>query len=137
VAAAAEDGAHVGALAGLQQHDDAQEDARGDVDQRNDVADENLGHHFSSNRTMRMNCSATRLAPPTRAPSMSGSAIRLSMLSGFTLPPYTMRTRAAVRSSAIAASSLRIVRWTSCACAGVAVLPVPIAHTGSYATIDR
>src|SRR6188508_1283744 len=33
----------------------------------------------------------SRLAPPTSAPSTSGSAISLAMLSGLTLPPYSTR----------------------------------------------
>ena len=41
----------------------------------------------------------------------------------------------APRSPAIALSSARIATCTSLASAGVAVFPVPIAHTGSYATI--
>jgi len=38
---------------------------------------------------------ATRLAPPTRAPSMSGWAQRAAALDGLTLPPYWMRISAA------------------------------------------
>jgi hypothetical protein len=36
--------------------------------------------------------SGSRLAPPTRSPSISGCAIRLFALSGLTLPPYRIRT---------------------------------------------
>jgi hypothetical protein len=39
--------------------------------------------------------SALRLAPPTRAPSMSGWDMRSAALSGLTEPPYWMRTPAA------------------------------------------
>src|SRR5690606_5668975 len=42
-----------------------------------------------------INCrkdSGSRLAPPTSAPSISASAKKASMLSGFTLPPYSIRT---------------------------------------------
>ena len=39
--------------------------------------------------------SGSRLAPPTSAPSMSGWARISAALSGFTLPPYRMRTRSA------------------------------------------
>ena len=49
-----------------------------------------VGHR--ENSTMAANESTSRLAPPTRAPSMSGRAIRSPMLSGFTLPPYRIRT---------------------------------------------
>ena len=38
-----------------------------------------------------------RLAPPTSAPSISGCDISAPAFSGFTLPPYWMRTRSAVR----------------------------------------
>jgi hypothetical protein len=34
----------------------------------------------------------SRLAPPTRNPSISGCAMRFFALSGLTLPPYKMRT---------------------------------------------
>src|SRR5450759_1741976 len=40
------------------------------------------------NLTMRAKTSGFKLAPPTRAPSISGSAISSAMLSGVTLPPY-------------------------------------------------
>src|SRR2546423_5447834 len=39
--------------------------------------------------------SGSRDAPPTRAPSMSGWPSRSPALSGFTLPPYSTRTRRA------------------------------------------
>ena len=42
---------------------------------------------------MRANSSGSRLAPPTRAPSMSGWAISSAMFDGFTDPPYCTRTR--------------------------------------------
>ena len=44
------------------------------------------------NWTMRANSSGSRLAPPTRAPSMSGWAISSAMFDAFTEPPYWMRT---------------------------------------------
>ena len=44
-----------------------------------------------------------------------------------------MRTRPAVVSDARPTSWRRIAWWTSCACPGVAVQPVPMAQTGSYA----
>ena len=54
-----------------------------------------------------------------------------SMLSGFTLPPYRMRCAAATPSPWLFATCLRMNAWTSCAWAGVATLPVPMAQTGS------
>lgn len=38
--------------------------------------------------TMRANSSGSRLAPPTRAPSMSGCAIKSAIFPDFTEPPY-------------------------------------------------
>ena len=43
---------------------------------------------------MEANETASRLAPPTREPSMSGCAMSDFTLSGLTLPPYRMRTAA-------------------------------------------
>ena len=48
--------------------------------------------------TMRANSSGSRLAPPTSAPSMSGSAISSAMLAALTEPPYWIRTAAAASS---------------------------------------
>ena len=44
-----------------------------------------------------------------------------------------MRVDAATAGDTLDDSQLRSAACTSCACAGVATLPVPIAHTGSYA----
>ena len=41
----------------------------------------------STKRTMRANSCASRLAPPTSTPSMSGCAMSTSMLAALTLPP--------------------------------------------------
>ena len=73
----------------------------------------------------------SRLAPPTRAPSTSGWAIRLAMLSGFTLPPYKTRQRSEDSSPNHCFSRWRMWPWASPACAGVALRPVPMAHTGA------
>src|SRR5581483_10354740 len=62
-------------------------------------------------------------APPTSAPSTAGCARSDAALSGFTEPPY--RTGAS--------SNDLMNSCASCAWSGVAVRPVPIAHTGSYA----
>src|SRR5262249_3281749 len=90
LAPSAEDGAHVGALARLEQDDDDQEEARQHVDRGDDVIDQDACHLVSSAYwycTIRVNAAGSRLAPPTSAPSMWGSAMSASMLSGFTLPP--------------------------------------------------
>jgi len=44
------------------------------------------------------NSPASRLAPPTKPPSMSGCAMIAAMLSGFTDPPYRIRAPAATPS---------------------------------------
>src|SRR5690606_11319790 len=52
-------------------------------------------HPFSLPAAAATSCrndSGSRLAPPTRAPSMSASARNAPILPGFTLPPYRMRT---------------------------------------------
>ena len=46
-----------------------------------------------------------------------------------------MRISSAIFSSYICPSSFRIKSCTSCACSGVAVRPVPMAQTGSYAMV--
>lgn len=69
-------------------------------------------------------------APPTSAPSMSGCANSSAALEALTEPPYWIITCSAIFASALAMWS-RMNLCTACACAGVADLPVPIAHTGS------
>src|ERR1035438_1217445 len=81
--------------------------------------------------TIEANDTASRLAPPARLPSISGCAIRVFTLSGFTLPPYRMRTASAASLPNFARTWLRIARCASAAISGVAVLPVPMAHMGS------
>ena len=44
-----------------------------------------------------------------------------------------MRVASAASADTFSATHLRMKAHTSCACAGVATLPVPMAHTGSYA----
>src|ERR1017187_908624 len=92
-----------------------------------------LLHYRSAALTISANPFASKLAPPTSAPSMSSWPSNSFAFAGFTLPPYWMRVLAATDLSNIAASSSRMNACTSCACAGVAVFPVPIAHAGSYA----
>src|SRR5439155_6825107 len=78
----------------------------------------------------------SRLAPPTRAPSISSSAISDFAFSGLTEPPYRIRKLSANSLPKALAASPRTTRWAWEASCGVAVLPVPMAHTGSYATIS-
>ena len=70
----------------LGEDDQDQEQAHEHVKDRDEYR-----HHdvllLRSKPQMRLKESALRLAPPTRAPSMSASAMRSSTLSGFTLPP--------------------------------------------------
>src|SRR5205085_206970 len=75
-------------------------------------------------RHMEANESRSSEAPPTSAPSTSGCAISSPALSGFTEPPYSTGR----------SSSDLMKACASCASSGVAVRPVPIAHTGSYAS---
>src|SRR5690606_4334390 len=81
-------------------------------------------------RTMARKSAATSEAPPISPPSTSGCAHSGPALSGFTLPPCRIG-----RESAILASSLaiwrRIKACAAWACSGLAVRPVPMAHTGS------
>ena len=57
--------------------------------------------------------SGFREAPPTRAPSMSGWAMSSSTFSGFTEPPYWMRTLAAASAPKTSEITLRIKEWAS------------------------
>src|SRR5207237_722396 len=72
-------------------------------------------------------------APPTSTPSSSCSASSSATFFAFTLPPYSTRGAAAPRPP----SQARISRCTAAASRGVALRPVPIAQTGSYATTRR
>src|SRR4030042_491642 len=81
--------------------------------------------------TMLTNSSALRLAPPTRAPSISVSTINSAMLLPVTLPPYSMRTALAVSLLQTLVRMLRIRLIVELACLPVAALPVPIAQLGS------
>mmetsp|Transcript_16677 Transcript_16677/g.41979 ORF Transcript_16677/g.41979 Transcript_16677/m.41979 type:complete len:307 (-) Transcript_16677:150-1070(-) len=74
-----------------------------------------------------------KLAPPTRKPSMSCFARSSAQFSGVTLPPYWIRTFSATSALTAVLRYSRIEACVSCAWSGVATLPVPIAHTGSYA----
>src|SRR5436190_1473652 len=85
--------------------------------------------------TIRANSSASRLAPPTRAPSMSGCAMSSLALVGFTDPPYWIRTEAAASLPAARATVARIRLHTDWASSALAVRPVPMAQMGSLASI--
>ena len=62
---------------------------------------------------------------------MSGWAMSSTTFSGFTEPPYWMRTLAAVSAPKTSEMTLRMKAWASCAYLEVAVRPVPMAQTGS------
>src|SRR5690606_29299450 len=70
-------------------------------------------------------------APPTRPPSTSAEENSSPALEAFTLPPYSMEISNAVASPYLDASCWRMKACISWACAAVAVLPVPMAQTGS------
>src|SRR5438128_1243601 len=118
--AAAEARAHVRALAVLEKHQ-ADDRAR--------------HHHVQHDRhvepyvhlaalTISMKSFATSDAPPISPPSTSGMAKSAAAFCAFTLPPYRILTSADSRR--------RRNSCTACACSGVALRPVPMAHTGSY-----
>ena len=62
--------------------------------------------------------------------STSGIENSSAALLAFTLPPYKMRVAPAILASRTPIRA-RMAAWTSWACSGVAVRPVPIAQTGS------
>src|SRR5690606_12883985 len=132
--AGAEPRARFGALAPLQQNEPNDHQARQDVKQQYDRLQHWLvppaPQREEAAPKMVKNSEASSDAPPTRPPSMSSRANRSAAFAPLTLPPYRM-----IRPAAIVASCAAIIRriraWTSCACSGVALLPVPIAQTGS------
>ena len=65
------------------------------------------------------------------AQNMSQNGYGAVSYTHLTLPPYWMRTALAVSASNSSANRLRMNACTSCACPAVAVLPVPMAQTGS------
>src|SRR5262249_57316367 len=89
------------ALALVQQHKHDHQQARDDQDDRNtyfhcrSCPSGYRAQALTANsryRQIRTNSPASRLAPPTRAPSMAGWAIIAAMLSDLTDPPYRIRT---------------------------------------------
>ena len=67
---------------------------------------------------------------------MSGCDMIARALSTFTLPPYWMRMRPAVVASDNLPRVSRMNACASCACSGVALRPVQIAHTGDTDDLD-
>src|SRR3546814_566976 len=80
--------------------------------------------------TIRAKSSASRLAPPTRAPSMSGWLISSLALPGFTEPPYWIRTDSAASAPTAEATTGRTRAHKTCASSLLAVQPVPIDKLG-------
>ena len=78
-----------------------------------------------------MKSSAFSAAPPMRPPSMSFSAKSSFALEGLQEPPYRMVMSSAASGPNFSAMTVRMQAWISSACAAVAVLPVPMAQTGS------
>ena len=62
---------------------------------------------------------------------MSDCAMYSLMFSGFTLPPYWIRTASAASGETASATTLRMCAHTSFASAEEEDLPVPIAQIGS------
>uniref|UniRef100_A0A2P2L0Q0 Triosephosphate isomeraseic-like n=1 Tax=Rhizophora mucronata TaxID=61149 RepID=A0A2P2L0Q0_RHIMU len=83
--------------------------------------------------TMVANSGPFKDAPPTRKPSISSCFASSAQLPPFTDPPYITRVFEATSVETFVLSQSRTATCTSCACWGVATLPVPIAQTGSYA----
>lgn len=90
----------------------------------------NMLGSYGLNMAIRAKDWALRAAPPTSAPSMSGHLINSSMVSGVTDPPYRMRMALAASSPYDFLSHFLMAACTAWAIAGVALRPVPIAHTG-------
>src|SRR6185437_15859958 len=97
---------------------------------QDDQADQPLAQPAAACR-MAANSSTSRLAPPIRPPSTSGWTSRPAAFSGFIEPPYWMRTASAAWSPWSSRIRPRMKACASWASSGVAVRPVPIAHTGS------
>ena len=77
------------------------------------------------------NFSGTRLAPPINPPSISSCAISSLAFFSFMLPPYRMRTLSAIFNENFFAIVFLMNRLPRLGLPEVAVLAVPIAHTGS------
>src|SRR5262249_10143590 len=125
--AGAERHPHTPALASLQKHDKHEKNAHENVNDGDESDHVQEFLYF----TIFKKSSAFSDAPPTSAPAMSHCDSSAAALSGLTLPPYWMRIWLAASLPSFSASRPRMKAWTSCACCGVAVRPVPMAHTGS------
>ena len=91
-------------------------------------------HALCAFRTISANARTSRLAPPTSAPSTSACSTRGDVVR---LDAAAIQDAAAAprrRRQTTAACALRMCACASCACSGVALRPVPIAQTGSYAS---
>src|SRR5688572_8415637 len=89
-------------------------------------ADQQRGHGVAGTApAMARKSAATRLAPPTSAPSTCGKARIAAALPGFTDPPYRMR-RVPPAAPKRAARLARIAAWMAAISASVGVRPVPI-----------
>src|SRR5512134_973784 len=133
LAGTAERRADFGAFARLQQNGTDHEEAGDEVNDDDECVHEfdQCTGLFLAARTIVANDSVFRQAPPTSAPSMSGSLKRDSAFCGVTLPPYKILIRSAACVVQPAAMLARIARCTATACSVVAAWPVPMAHTGS------
>ena len=80
--------------------------------------------------------SAFKEAPPINPPSTSLQENNSCALSALQLPPYKIETLFARAESYKSLIVFLINACISCACCAVAVSPVPIAQTGSYAIIN-
>ena len=64
-------------------------------------------------------------APPTKEPSMSSHIARFLQLAAVTEPPYKILVLLATLLDTFFSNHFLQAAWTSWACSGVAVLPVP------------
>ena len=85
--------------------------------------------------TITVKSGALRDAPPISPPSMLGIARSSAAFLAFIEPPYWIAVALATALPYFLAITLLMNPQTSSACSAVAVLPVPIAQTGSYAMI--
>lgn len=72
-------------------------------------------------------------APPTKNPSIFGLEISSEAFFAVTDPPYYILTPFDISSEKFSAIQDLIYEWACSAYSEDAVLPVPIAHIGSYA----
>jgi len=75
--------------------------------------------------------SGFREAPPTKNPSIFGYLIRPGAVFALADPPYKILVELAISSDTLSLSQDLVKLMASSACSGEAVLPVPMAQTGS------